>query len=1544
MTVSIWILLLCLSLPITSIGGATTSKQVYYVTPTSPAGTHCPGQPCLTLDQYIASSSTYITSNTVFKLLPGRRDITRSFVARNIESITIEGDVDGESNPQVQIGGVSSHYLLQFLKAVDVYITGIELDDVGIFLKDATNVTLHQLVVDGPKTAISLIRTTDTNIFHCSFRNTAETALVMWSTLGTTISNTFVTNTGQNGFFFSSITNTKILYSVINNAKWHGIKMEQANSTMISSCDVYSTGWSGITVHDASQTEVIDTIVNQTSFSRIEIKRGNSTVISNCALSSTKWYGIKIHNSSQTEIINTFMKEIHWSGIKIDQTSSTVIYNCTIKGTIYHGIWISNSFQTGVIDTFVNDTNWHGIKIIQTNSTVVSNCVLSNTGRSGIRVFNSSQTKVINTYMKKTNWSGFDIQQTSSTVISNCTMKRTGCRPGIRIWSSFQTKVINTIVNETDWGGIQIGQANFTIISTCVVRNTSMNGIQILNSFQTVVIHTLVMRTGWNAIEMHSATQAWVIDSILNRAGWNGIDIQEKSSHVVISYTIVNSSGYNGIRVHDSSQTTVICTCVNKTGWDGIKISHATESRVIATNITNAEWKTLDCKDTEEPCTVEIPPSFNCSCCEQNQCDLIPLNYSIPQIPPSFGTNITNAELKTLDCRDIEEPCAVETPPNQNCEQDNDSMPLNHSIPQVPPNVNESVIGTNITNTELTTLDCRDTEEPCTIEIQPPNQNFSCYEQDMCDSMPQVPPSIDKPKGGYFYVIPTSLAGTPCPGQPCLTLDQYIASPRTYITSNTVFKLLPGRHDITRSFVAENIESITIEGDVDGESNPQVQIGGVSSHYRLQFINAVDVNIAGIELDNLRISLEYAKNVTLHRVVVGGLRAAIILKNTIDTSLSFCNVKNNNITGVNLQNSYNTSITNTFLDNIGGNGFDLLNTTNTEIQNTSINSAKGAGIKVKLANHTVIVETSINNVAGDGIEVRNSNDTLIENADIDNTGWDGIEVVAATDTKLMNVYVNNTVRDGMEFNNTDQTVVVQSTVENAEWNGIEFDNTSNTCVQNTRVINAGWDGIDTCNMRSTNICFGVRVEEAARNCLWQCTPNEPAIPMGSTGTNGIRVRDSSQITVICTLVNKTDRDGIEIHCATETGVIGTNITNAELKTLEEACTVETQPSFNCSCCEQNLCDLTLLNYSIPQVPCSIDEPKGGYFYVTPTLPTGTPCPGQPCLTLDQYIANSSTYITSNTVFKLLPGRHDITRSFVAQNIESITIESDVDGESNPQVQIGGVSSHYRLQFINAVDVNIAGIELDNLRLSLEYAKNVTLHRVVVGGLRAAIIMNNTIDTSLSFCNVKNNNITGVNLQNSYNTNISNTFLDNIGGNGFDLLNTTNTEIHNTSVNSAKGTGIKLRLANRTVIVGTSINNVAGDGIEVRLSNDTLIKNADIDNTGWDGIEVVAATDTKLTNVYVNNTVRDGMEFNNTDQTAVFQCTIENAQMNGIEFDNASNTSVHNTTVINVGWDGIDICNMRSTNMWFGVTVEGAASKCLRQCTPNESAIPVECLT
>ncbi|CAI8009380.1 hypothetical protein GBAR_LOCUS6310 [Geodia barretti] len=337
MSITICTLWLCLILLVSSTGAATGSQQVNYVTPTSPAGISCPGQPCLTLDQYITSSSTYIISNSVFKLLPGIHHITRSFVARNIECITLEGDIERKSNPQVQISGSRYlwRYLLQFIDTVDVYISGIEQKNVGISLEGTENVTLHRVVVDGPITAVSLLNTIDTNISCCSLKNTGWTALTLRNTYNTSISNTTVNNTGWNGFNLCNSSKTDILHTLLNSTGWHGIELRQTNSTLISYSTVNSTGWNGIEIYNSSQTGICSTFVNETGWNGIEIRQANFTVISCSTVKSTGWYGIEIFNSSQTTVTCSLVDETGWSGIEI-----------------------SNSTQARVIGTNITNVGW----------------------------------------------------------------------------------------------------------------------------------------------------------------------------------------------------------------------------------------------------------------------------------------------------------------------------------------------------------------------------------------------------------------------------------------------------------------------------------------------------------------------------------------------------------------------------------------------------------------------------------------------------------------------------------------------------------------------------------------------------------------------------------------------------------------------------------------------------------------------------------------------------------------------------------------------------------------------------------------------------------------------------------------------------------------------------------------------------------------------------------------------------------------------------------------------------------------------------------
>ena len=74
------------------------------------------------------------------------------------------------------------------------------------------------------------------------------------------------------------------------------------------------------------------------------------------------------------------------------------------------------------------------------------------------------------------------------------------------------------------------------------------------------------------------------------------------------------------------------------------------------------------------------------------------------------------------------------------------------------------------------------------------------------------------------------------------------------------------------------------------------------------------------------------------------------------------------------------------------------------------------------------------------------------------------------------------------------------------------------------------------------------------------------------------------------------------------------------------------------------------------------------YYVTPTEPTNTSCPAQPCLTLNHYTNHSNRYFKSNTVFKFLPGTHLMNRPLEIRDVENISLEaSDDNSDMYPQL-------------------------------------------------------------------------------------------------------------------------------------------------------------------------------------------------------------------------------------------------------------------------------------
>ena len=258
---------------------ASTECRLLYVSPTSPAGDSCPGsEPCLTLDEYITSSNDYITSDTVFKFLPGRHDITRPFVARFVKNITLEGAADGDTNPLVELlhsSGRRNEAAFIFSRSSDINMTGIDAAGFGLYFERTERFSLTRITV-------SNVAFTDGIVLHGARRGLLRNVSVHNSTghgirlIGTTqitAQRLFVTLTVSHGIYLVDTVNTFMNQVLVDQTGGSGLLLQGAQRTNLTHCLFYNSQLSGMTINDTTFTSL--------SFIRISNSSSNGLTLNN---------------------------------------------------------------------------------------------------------------------------------------------------------------------------------------------------------------------------------------------------------------------------------------------------------------------------------------------------------------------------------------------------------------------------------------------------------------------------------------------------------------------------------------------------------------------------------------------------------------------------------------------------------------------------------------------------------------------------------------------------------------------------------------------------------------------------------------------------------------------------------------------------------------------------------------------------------------------------------------------------------------------------------------------------------------------------------------------------------------------------------------------------------------------------------------------------------------------------------------------------------------------------------------------------------------
>ena len=100
-----------------------------------------------------------------------------------------------------------------------------------------------------------------------------------------------------------------------------------------------------------------------------------------------------------------------------------------------------------------------------------------------------------------------------------------------------------------------------------------------------------------------------------------------------------------------------------------------------------------------------------------------------------------------------------------------------------------------------------------------------------------------------------------------------------------------------------------------------------------------------------------------------------------------------------------------------------------------------------------------------------------------------------------------------------------------------------------------------------------------------------------------------------------------------------------------------------------------------------------HYYITTSL--NADCPGNPCLTLAQFAAGSTSYLgnETNTSLSFLPGNHSLDRELSLSHTDNFSMTKDIGGNGTVFVECDGQSGRFNISettFATIKDLHFIG--------------------------------------------------------------------------------------------------------------------------------------------------------------------------------------------------------------------------------------------------------------
>ena len=354
------------------------------------------------------------------------------------------------------------------------------------------------------------------------------------------------------------------------------------------------------------------------------------------------------------------------------------------------------------------------------------------------------------------------------------------------------------------------------------------------------------------------------------------------------------------------------------------------------------------------------------------------------------------------------------------------------------------------------------------------------------------------------------------------------------------------------------------------------------------------------------------------------------------------------------------------------------------------------------------------------------------------------------------------------------------------------------------------------------------------------------------------------------------------------------------------------------------------------------------YFIRPTA--NTSCPGQPCLTVNQYMKNTGYYMQSNTVLTFLPGKHVLKRPLQMKNVKNVTLKSRTDGSGMYSQLVvkfcseNGSLNHCiytqsAIEIINVTNVVITDISLEMwtpnvsgviVEQSTDVHLQLDIRNVQRSNSRAAgVAVNETSCVYMDRLRVSNL-YNGIRLEKTSKVNITNSAFDNCQNSGMVIIESDAVDISNTTLSGNIESGMYWESCIDIDLKNINVTNNIQKGLDMFRCEDVRMTMMYMENH-FSGMRLIDCSHMRLfaisqDNIFMdsckNTTMMNISAINNVNGISMYQCenttmmdiSAMNIEYSGIEMMLCKNTTMMNIFTINNQQDGLEISSCENTTM------------------------------